>query len=118
MRDDPLRLQDMLKSIAAIESFTANKSREDLNNDPLLSSALLYQFSILDEAAYTISRKLKSRHPEVEWRTLSAMRHWIIHEYFEVNLNTVWETSQADVLRYKQSIERILQADYPQEDMD
>jgi len=113
MRDDSLRLKDMLNCIANIESFTTNKAREDLDKDPLLSGALLHQFSILGEAAYTISRKLKSRHPEVEWRTLSAMRHWIIHEYFEVNLNTVWETSQTDVLRYKQSIERILRDDYP-----
>jgi uncharacterized protein with HEPN domain len=118
MRDDPLRLKDMLKSIGKIESYTANKSRQDIKNDPLLSDALLYQFSVLGEAAYTISRKLKSMHPEVEWRTLSAMRHWIIHEYFEVNLNTVWETSQTDVLRYKQSIERILREDYPQEPLD
>lgn len=75
MRDDPLRLQDMIQAIAHIHSFCAGRSRSDLDSDVAFNSAVLHKFAILGEAAYTISRNLKAKHPEIEWRTISGMRH-------------------------------------------
>lgn len=114
MRDDPLRLQDMIDSIARIHSFCAGRTRSELDTDDAFKSAVLYKFSILGEAAYTISRKLKAKHPEIEWRTISGMRHWIIHSYFEVNLNTVWETIQNDISPLSGTLQKVLETEFGQ----
>jgi uncharacterized protein with HEPN domain len=103
-------------SNASLESslFVQNRTRDELDANAEIAAALLCQFIILGEAAYTISRSLKNRHPEVEWRTISGMRHWIVHAYFKINLTTVWETAINDVPALRDKIRSILNEEFGQ----
>lgn len=60
------------------------------------------------EATKNLSIELKTNHPEIPWKEISGMRNKLIHEYFGVNLDLVWETIKNDISKLKRQILKIL----------
>lgn len=96
-RRDRLRLQHMLDACDALTEFTTGRSEDDLLTDKMLLSAVSRQIEIIGEAANMLTNELRGRHPEVPWKQIVGMRHKIIHEYFAVQTDTVWDVVQNDV---------------------
>jgi uncharacterized protein with HEPN domain len=90
--DDFSRLQHILDAAQRVLHYTRGKERSDLDEDDLLSLALIRLLEIIGEAAWGISEKLRARYPEIEWRQMANMRNRLIHGYFDVNNDLVWET--------------------------
>ena len=63
----------------------------------MLVSAVTRQIEIIGEAANMITTELRAEHPEVPWKQIIGMRHKIIHEYFAVQTDTVWDVVKSDV---------------------
>ncbi len=80
MRDDAERLRDIVGAIEAVEQFTFGRNREDVRDNLLLRSGILYQLAIVGEASAKLSRGFRSKHRNVDWRTFQNFRHEIIHE--------------------------------------
>lgn len=114
MRPDRLLLQDMLEAIEEVLETTPGR-REDFDSNKLVRSHLLRNIQIVGEAAVRISKELKDRHPEVPWRLLTGMRHVIVHDYFEIDWNAVYDTSLRDVPSLKPLIVGIVAASSPGE---
>jgi uncharacterized protein with HEPN domain len=112
MRDDQLLLADIQTAARAIIEFSAAKQRQDLERDRLLQSALLHQFAIIGEAASNLSRELKARHSMVPWQAICGFRNIVIHEYFALDLDIVWEAVTADVPRLLEQVTVILGSDF------
>lgn len=113
MRDDRLRLLDILGAADSLRNFTDGKSREDLSADPLLLSAVLHQFYVIGEAAAHVSADIKDRHPRVPWKVIYGFRNYIAHEYFSLDVDIVWQTIVQDVPELRSQINQILRAEYP-----
>ena len=96
-RRDRLRLQHMLDACDAVIQFMSGKAEEDLVTDKLLVSGVTRQIEIIGEAANMLTTELRSEHPEVPWKQIIGMRHKIIHEYFAVQTDTVWDVVKNDV---------------------
>lgn len=96
-RRDRLRLQHMLDACDAVTEFMAGRTEEDLITDKMLVSAVTRQIEIIGEAANMVTTELRDAHPEVPWKQIIGMRHKIIHEYFAVQTDTVWDVVQSDV---------------------
>jgi uncharacterized protein with HEPN domain len=90
--DDISRLRHILDAADEALVFINNKERSDLDADKMLVLALVRLLEIMGEAASGISDKTKSKYPEIAWRQMSAMRNRLIHGYFEVNLDIVFQT--------------------------
>lgn len=73
----------------------------------LLKSALMAQLMIIGEAANKISDELKTTHTEIEWDKMIGMRNVLIHEYFGVVWEIVWDTIKIDLPKLKILIEQI-----------
>ena len=96
-RDWQFRIQDILQSIAAIERRTAGMRFEVFKSDETIAKAVLYDFVIIGEATRNIPMEIQSRYPQIPWRLMAGMRNVMAHEYFQVNLERVWETINNDL---------------------
>jgi uncharacterized protein with HEPN domain len=90
--DDASRLQHLLEAAQKAVRYTKNRKRADLNSDELLGLGLIRLLEIIGEAAWGISDNIRSKYPEIAWRQMSDMRNRLIHGYFDVNNDLVWET--------------------------
>ena len=78
-------------------SFVADRERGDLETDRMLVLALVKSIEIIGEAGARVSEKGRDAAPDVPWLEIVAMRNRLVHAYFDVNPNVVWETVRQDL---------------------
>ncbi len=108
MRSDRARLEDILEAIAQIERY-AIQGKATFQQDELIQIWIVHHLQIIGEASNSLSDALVSQHSEVPWAAIVEFRNILIHEYFRVNLEIVWQIVERDLPSFKASIETILQ---------
>ncbi|SEO06297.1 Uncharacterized conserved protein, contains HEPN domain [bacterium A37T11] len=106
-RDLSLLLQDIEQAVKSILDYTYGYSFSDYEQDLKTRHAVERNFEIIGEAAARISTDFKNKYPEIEWRILKDFRNFIIHDYFGINHDIVWDTIQLrlpDLLKDIQSL--------------
>jgi len=93
-RSVSLLLLDIKSSIHKILEYTASMTFESYETDSRTKDAVERNFEIIGEAASRIPVDFKTLHPQIEWRILKDFRNFIIHEYFGINVQIVWDTIQ------------------------
>jgi uncharacterized protein with HEPN domain len=97
MRRDEAYLEDILEAAKAIVRFTHGVSLEAFKGNEEKYEAVNRKLEIIGEAARHLSPEARNIFPEVPWRLLTAMRNILIHDYDDVDLNIVWDTTQRDI---------------------
>ena len=97
MKDDKVYVEHILEAIAAIDAYLGEKNFNDLTNDSMTQDAIIRNLEIIGEAANNLSEDFKSANPKIDWRQVINMRNRLIHEYFGVDLETVWKTIRQDL---------------------
>ncbi|MBN2747546.1 MAG: DUF86 domain-containing protein [Bacteroidales bacterium] len=110
-RDSYERLIHISKAITDIEVFAVKKEKIDFLNNNLLSSAILFQFSIIGEAVVFIENNILEKYP-YPWYKVRAFRNLISHEYFSIELSAVWEIIKKDLPELKIMINTILNNEF------
>ncbi len=105
------RLFHVQKAIVEIEIFTHSSSLNDFLNNSFLSSAVLYQFSVIGEAIIHVDPFLLEKY-KYPWFKVRSFRNLISHEYFNIKLDAVWEIVQKDLPKLKEVIEIILKEEF------
>ncbi|MFM2224955.1 MAG: hypothetical protein RJA07_1157 [Bacteroidota bacterium] len=93
-RDDDLLLGDMLEAAESIFLFVGDMNYETFIADKKTVDAVVRNFEILGEASKYISDKLKKENPLIEWREMSDFRNVLIHEYFGIDYEILWNAIQ------------------------
>ena len=96
MRDDSLRIADMREALERIQGF-ASGGRAAFFSDPKTNEAIAYEMLKLGEAAGRVSAPFRKKHTEVPWRRLASLRNEIVHEYFRIDLDSLWEFVQSEL---------------------
>lgn len=91
MRDDKIRLQDILDAIEQIEIYI-KEGKEAFFHNKLLQSGVLYQLIIIGEAAGDIDISFRNQYPHIPWKQIIGMRSILAHQYFRIDLGVVWST--------------------------
>lgn len=107
-KDDAIRLQHMLDAAREALAFAAGKTREDLDHDRQLVLALVKCLEIIGEAASTVSAAGRAEAGEIPWEDIVGMRHRLIHAYFDINLDIVWNTVIGDLPPLINDLEKAL----------
>jgi uncharacterized protein with HEPN domain len=105
---DSVYLQHILEAINNIEASIKGVQGEGFNQNVQLQAAILHFIQIVGEAVKFLSPKLKEKYPEVAWSQIAGMRNKVVHEYFQVDLDVVWDTVTNDVPSFKVQVEKIL----------
>jgi uncharacterized protein with HEPN domain len=92
-RGNRLLLQDILDSISEVLS-TAPGTQAEFDANKLVQSHVLRYIQIIGEAAWRLSTDLKDNHAEIPWKKIEGMRHVLVHDYFKVNWERVYETAR------------------------
>ena len=108
---DRIRLQHMLDAAHSALRFAKGRRREDLDVDEMLTFALTRALEVIGEAAGQVSAKVREEHPDIPWSLAVGMRHRLIHAYFDVDLNRVWDTTIHDLPELVAKLESALTLD-------
>lgn len=89
---DEDRVRHMLEAALKAAEFSKGHNRSDLDADEKLTLSLVHLLEILGEAAGKVSEDFRGRHPEIPWNRVSGIRNRLIHGYFDVDMDIVWQT--------------------------
>ncbi len=95
--DDASRVHHMLDAAQKAVEFTKGKDRKSLDSDEQLTLSLTRLLEIIGEAAKSVSSDLQKKYPEIPWRDIAGTRDRLIHGYFDVDYDVVWEIVSVDL---------------------
>jgi uncharacterized protein with HEPN domain len=95
--EDRVRLRHMVEAAESAVQFLAGRQRADLDQDRMLLFAVVRAIEILGEAASQVSAETRATHAAIPWRAIIGMRNRLIHAYFEINTETVWQTVTQEI---------------------
>jgi len=101
-------LNDIIETIEDIRTFTDDISYEKLENDKKTLYAVIRCLEVLGEAVKKIPNSIREEYPEIAWQEIAGMRDKLIHEYFGVDIEIVWDTIQEDLFPLKKAVTRII----------
>lgn len=101
-------LSDILNAIELAESFIVGISFDEFEDDPKTNFAVIRALEMIGEAVKNIPESVCKQYPNVPWRGFAGMRDKLIHAYFGVKLEVVWDTVHQDLPVLRPVIERIL----------
>ncbi|GIW47701.1 MAG: DUF86 domain-containing protein [Deltaproteobacteria bacterium] len=107
-RDVRLYVKDILEAILSIERFVEGMDFEEFREDDKTSSAVIRKFEIIGEAAKHIPEDLRQKYPDIPWKEMAGFRDKLIHFYFGIKYELVWNTIKMELPELKTKIEKVL----------
>jgi uncharacterized protein with HEPN domain len=109
LRDYRAYLEDILEAASAAREYVAGMTREDLAQDRRTRDAVIRNLEIVGEAAKKLPAETKRSHPEVEWKKIAGLRDILIHDYFGIDMDIVWDVVQNKLPPLADQVRRILE---------
>jgi len=107
-KKDKAYLRHILDAVSDIKRFMEGLTKEEFFENKEKQYAVLRALEIIGEATKNLSKEMKAKHSEIQWKDIAGMRDKLIHEYFGVNLNLVWETVKKNIPELEKQISEML----------
>ncbi len=113
MRRDDALILDILIAARKIQQFTFQMSKSDFEAHQMAQSAVIREFQVIGEAAKQISEEIQTRYTNIPWQSLTGMRNRMVHEYFRIDFDIVWDTIQQEISGLIAQLESIVPPENP-----
>lgn len=107
MKDDRVYLLHVLDAAQRVLDYTCD-GRAAFFSDTKTQDAVIRNIEIIGEATKNLSEALKSAHPDIPWKRIAGMRDTLIHRYFGVKLDLVWQVVEKDLPDFKARVDAML----------
>ena len=101
-------LEDILESINRIEKYVKGKTKEEFLDNHEKQDAIIKRLEVIGEAVKNIPPEIKKKHSKIPWKDMAGMRDILVHEYFGVIMDRVWDTAKNDIPKLKKQIKELL----------
>lgn len=108
MKNDTIYLRHILEAIEKIEHYLLNTTYKSFSANDMMIDAVVRELEIIGEASSKFSKEFKDNHSDVAFRDATDMRNFLIHEYFGVRKQVVWDTCREDLPLMKRLISKFL----------
>lgn len=107
-RDSSVYLEDILEATRKITSYTANLSKAAFLEDEKTFDAVVRNLEVIGEAVKKLPEDLRAQHPSLEWKKMAGLRDILIHEYFGLDSDIVWDIVKNKVPTLNQAVRAML----------
>ena len=102
-------IQDVIDSIDKTQKFTEGLTYDAFREDSKTVFAVIRALEIIGEAVKNIPESLRSKYSDIPWKEMAGMRDKLIHEYFGVKYEIVWDTIKIEIPELKSKFEKIFE---------
>lgn len=113
MREKPRdreRLLHIIEAIQNIQSFTSDMDYAAFSENKMAQFAVVKNFEIIGEAAYHITNELRKKATAIEWKKIIAFRHILVHDYYSINLQTVWRAKETKLKALESQLKTLIKS--------
>lgn len=107
-RNPEVFLRDILKSIQKIQKYITVKTYEEFIENELLVDGVIRNLEVIGEAVKNIPMSLKQKYPSVKWKKVAGLRDILIHEYFGIDYELLWDIVKNEIPSLGRQIDDIL----------
>lgn len=111
-RSTRLLLEDILEGIEKIERYTSTLNKDDFKQGDMVADAVVRNLEIIVEATSRLPVQFKKQHENIEWQKIIGLRNRIIHEYFRVDLEIVWQIIKSDLPGLEPQLKDLFQSEH------
>jgi len=105
---DKGRLEHILEAIEGIEEYHAQYTFDDIKKSKLIFYGFTKFVEVIGEAVYMLSSEFRELHSDVNWRQIERMRHVLVHGYYTIEAESLWDTIEVDIPELKPWIVKII----------
>ncbi len=107
-RDDGVYIYHIIDAAHKSMHFIQKRTRKEMDSDEMLSLSLVRLLEIIGEAANGVSDAFREKHNHIPWKKMIGLRNRLIHGYFDINLDIVWDTIKDDLPPLVTELEKII----------
>lgn len=107
-REYKLYLEDILESITKIDEYVENMNFDELKTDNKTNDAIVRNLEVIGEATKNIPPEIRDKYPNIEWKKIAGIRDILIHAYFTIDLEILWDIVKNKLPDLKEGISKIL----------
>ena len=101
-------ISDILDSVIKIQAFINNMTFDVFKSDDKTVYAVIRAMEIIGEAVKHIPDDIRSENPSIPWKSMAGMRDILIHDYFGIDIETVWETAKNSIPPLQEMFKKIM----------
>lgn len=107
-RDYRVYADDILEAIEKIKRFTSGIDAEAFRRDEKTFDAVIRNLEVIGEAIKKIPDEVRAKHPAIEWKKIAGLRDMLVHEYFGIDADIVWDIVQHKLTPLEAQIRQII----------